>query len=182
MREFFRNVTAARRRWLRLRMRTHGSTGATAVEFAFVAPIFFVLVFGMIEEGIIYLAQTTLQTAVNDAARTVRTGSAGGNSASFRNTICSEISVLMACDSNLQIDLVTYGNFSSASYGSPLNADGTLNTSLNHFQPGSSGSIELLRAVYSWQVVTPLLTPFLSNMANNNHLISATATFRNEPY
>ncbi len=40
----------------------------------------------------------------------------------------------------------------------------------------------LVRAFYTWGVITPLLTPFLVNMSSNNHLIYAAAAFRNEPF
>ena len=40
----------------------------------------------------------------------------------------------------------------------------------------------LVRAFYSWNVATPLLTPFLVNMSGSNHLLSAAAAFRNEPF
>ena len=64
----------------------------------------------------------------------------------------------------------------------PLNADNTLNPNLDNYSPGAVCSVVLLRTFYTWPVVTPLLTPFLTNMANNKHLMSATAAFRNEPY
>lgn len=170
-------------RRLARRLNTHASSGATAVEFAMIAPIFLLLLFAIFETGIIFMAQSVLQSAVNNAARTVKIGSAASMDATtFRNSICSQISVLMSCSSNLQIDLVSYGSFSSATYSSPLNPDGSFNSAMSRYQPGSGGSIELLRASYAWPVVTPLLTTFLVNMGNNSHLISASVAFRNEPF
>jgi len=48
-------------------------------------------------------------------------------------------------------------------------------------QPRQSCDVVLLRATYNWTVVTPLLSWFLVNMANSQHLLSATTAFRNEP-
>jgi Flp pilus assembly protein TadG len=166
------------------RMRANAIAGATAIEFALIAPIFLTLLFAIMETGIIYLAQSDLQNAVDNGSRLVLTGQAQSQNMSasdFRTAICNGLSML-GCNSNLQIDMESYGSFSGASYQSPLNADGTLNTNLNNYQPGISGQVVLLRATYTWPVATPLLTPFLSNMANNSHLITATAAFRNEPY
>ena len=42
--------------------------------------------------------------------------------------------------------------------------------------------VVLMRATYNWTVVTPVLSWFMVNMANNQHLLSATTAFRNEPY
>src|SRR5690242_12569352 len=57
----------------RRRLRRDGSKGSAAIEFAMVAPVFFLLLMGTIEAGIIFFAQSSLQNALNDAARLVRT-------------------------------------------------------------------------------------------------------------
>ena len=185
-------------------MRRAARAGSAALEFALIAPVFFVLLMGSIEVGVMFFGQFVLQNATNDVARLVRTGQITGTlpnqtltqaqlnagqvagqpmtQAQFRTYICNEIAPVLACDSNLQIDVDAYSNFSTASYPSPLKADKTLDPSLNSFAPGSVCSVVLLRTFYTWNVITPLLTPFMTNMANNKHLLSATAAFRNEPY
>jgi Flp pilus assembly protein TadG len=166
-------------------MRSAARAGSAALEFALIAPIFFVLLMGSIEVGVMFFGQFVLQSATNDAARLIRTGqvsAANMTAAQFRTTICNEISPVLACDSNLQIDVEAFSNFSSASYPNPLTSNNTLDPNLNNFAPGSVCSVVLLRTFYTWSVITPLLTPFMTNMANNQHLLSATAAFRNEPY
>src|SRR5262249_44010040 len=76
----------ARFQSLMRRLRDDGEKASTATEFAMVAPIFFLLLMGTIEAGVIFFAQSALQNAVNDAARLVKTGQsscfttdAGGN-------------------------------------------------------------------------------------------------------
>jgi Flp pilus assembly protein TadG len=172
-------------RRLRGRMRANARAGSAALEFALIAPVFFLLMFAIIETSILYFAQATLQYAVNDAARYVRTGQAAGASmtqAQFRTRVCNNIAPLLACGSNLQIDMESYSNFGGASFTNPLNANNTLNSSLTNYQMGSACSVVLVRAFYTWPVLTPLLTPFLADMAGNDHLIYAAAAFRNEPY
>lgn len=166
-------------------MRGAARAGSAALEFALIAPVFFILLMGSIEVGVMFFGQMVLQNATNDAARLIRTGqvaSANMTAAQFRTTICNKISPVLACDSKLQIDVQAFSNFSSAGYANPLTANNTLDPNLTNFAPGSVCSVVLLRAFYTWSVVTPLLTPFLTNMANNQHLMSATAAFRNEPY
>lgn len=160
-------------------------SGSAAIEFAFVAPIFFVFLMGTMETGLIYFGNFVLQNAVNDAARQIRTGQVatnGTSQAQFRTLVCNEIAPVLACDSNLQIDVETFANFGSANVTNPILASGGLDPSLNNWAPGSVCSVVLVRAFYTWNVATPLLTPFLVNMSNNNHLLSAAAAFRNEPY
>jgi Flp pilus assembly protein TadG len=166
-------------------MRQAARAGSAALEFALIAPIFFVLLMGTIEVGIMFFGQFLLQNATNDAARLIRTGqvaSSAMTAAQFRTSICNEISPVLACNGNLQIDVESFANFSAATYPNPLTAGNTLNPALNNFSPGGVCSVVLLRTFYTWSVITPLLTPFLTNMANNQHLLTSTAAFRNEPY
>jgi Flp pilus assembly protein TadG len=165
------------------RMRADARGGSAALEFALVAPIFFLLMFAIIETSIIYFAQASLQYAVNDVARLVRTGQAQAMSQStFRTQICNDIAPLLACSGNLQIDVESFANFSAATYPAPLDSNNNLNSSLDNYQLGTACSVVLVRAFYTWGVITPLLTPFLVNMSSNNHLIYAAAAFRNEPF
>jgi Flp pilus assembly protein TadG len=168
---------------MRRRLRTHARSGSAAIEFAVVAPVFFLLLFVIIETSILYFAQATLQFAVDDAGRQVRTGQTQATTqAAFRTIICNDIAPLLACDTNLQIDMESFSNFSTAAYPTPLDANNNLNNTLVNYQQGTACSVVLLRAFYTWQVMTPILTPFLVNMSNNYHLIYAAAAFRNEPY
>jgi len=167
------------------RMHARASAGSAALEFALVAPIFFVLLMGTMEVGIMFFSQFVLQSATTDAARLIRTGqvaSGGMTQAAFRTTICNKISPILACDGNLQIDVESYTDFTTTSIANPLLGNNTLNPALNNFAPGGVCSVVVVRAFYTWSVVTPILTPFMVNMAGNMHLLSSTAAFRNEPY
>ncbi len=160
-------------------------SGSAAIEFAFVAPVFFLFLMGTMETGIIFLGNFVLQNAVNDAARQIRTGQVaqnGTNQEQFRTMVCNGIAPLLACDANLQIDVQAYPNFGALSVPNPITASGGLDPALRNWLPGSVCSVVLVRAFYTWNVATPVLTPFLANMANGRHLLSAAAAFRNEPY
>lgn len=65
-------------RVLALRHRTwmRCDRGSAALEFAFVAPVFFALMLGILEIGTMMFAQFALQNSVMDAARLIRTGQA----------------------------------------------------------------------------------------------------------
>jgi len=185
---------AARFTRLRRRLRADGIKGSAAIEFALIAPVFFILLMGTIETGVIFFAQSTLQNAVNDTARMVRTGqtgcftTSGGNcvamtQAQFRAQICGEASaILQDCNgASLQFDVQAYSSgFSSASNASPLVA-GDL-PALTVFNVGNACDVVLVRAFYKWPVFTPILGFFLENVAGGYHLLSTAAAFRNEPY
>lgn len=161
-----------------------------------VAPAFFLLLMGTIEAGIIFFAQSTLQSAVNDTARMVRTGQtncfttgSGGacqpmTQAQFRTQVCSEAGALLSdcAGASMQFDVNAYpAGFSGASDSSPLDGSGNL-TTLNTFNMGTACEVVLVRAFYKWPVYTPMLDFFLSNMTGNYHLLATAAAFRNEPY
>ena len=185
---------AARFTRFRRRLRADGIKGSAAIEFALIAPVFFILLMGTIETGVIFFAQSTLQNAVNDTARMVRTGqtgcftTSGGNcvamtQAQFRAQICGEASaILQDCNgASLQFDVQAYASgFASASNSSPLVA-GNL-PALTVFNVGNACDVVLVRAFYKWPVFTPILGFFLENVAGGYHLLSTAAAFRNEPY
>ena len=189
-------------RVLRRRLRRNANRGAVGVEFAFLAPVFFTLLLGIMEVGIMFYAQNNLEFATQTTARLIRTGAAqntaygtaskcSGSGVSgpytssqqwFTDQICCGISSIMNC-ANLQVDVESYSSgFSTAAYSNPLTAQGTIAAGNNNYSPGNPCDVVLVRTFYTWPVVTPVLSTFLVNMANNSHLLVATAAFRNEPY
>ena len=159
-------------------------------EFAIVAPVFFTLLLGIIQAGIVFFAQETLQNAVMDVGRQVRTGQAQAASMTqqqFRTQICNEVSALLDCNASLngvsllQFDVNAYpAGFSGNMNSSPLVANDL--PPLNTYSPGSACDVVLVRVFYKWPITAPGLDWFLVNMANNSHLLAAATAFRNEPF
>jgi Flp pilus assembly protein TadG len=169
------------------RMRTQSRKGSAALEFAMVAPVLFLMLFGMIECGLIYFGSSALQNATDDAGRMVRTGQAvGWTAAQFKTQICSEMSGLISsatCTANLQVDIRQYSSFSGASYPSVTNANGSINTSSLQFPSSLTAcQVVLVRVFYPWQIITPLMQPLLENMPSGKYLMAAATAFRSEPY
>ena len=174
-------------RWqkFRARMKADSRKGSAAIEFAFVAPVFFVLLLGTFEAAIMFFSQAVLQNSVTDMARLIRTGQAQTSNMTkdtFRSQLCDKVAPLIACDSNLQIDVQSFTSYTGVNYNSPLKSDRTLDPTQNNYITGNACDVVLVRAFYTWPVVTPALTWFLVNMAGDKHLVTAAAAFRNEPY
>jgi len=183
------------------RMRADANKGSVAIEFAMLAPIFLLILMATIETGVIFFAQTTLQNAVNDAARLVKTGQTacftqdssgkcqGITADQFRKQICDEvIALLHVCNkdssgnSNLQFDVNAYSaGFGGVTNSSPLDTNGDL-PNLTAFNTGQACDVVLVRAFYRWPIITPFLNVLLSNMSGSDHLLSTAAAFRSEPY
>jgi len=183
------------------RLRTDANKGSAAVEFAMVAPVFFLLLMGTMETGVMFFAQSTLQNAVNDAARLIRTGQSACftkdandncqpmSADQFRNQVCNEVIVLLkTCNkdvngnSDLQFDVNAYPNgFTGVSNASPLDVGQDL-PNLNAFNTGGACNVVLVRAFYRWPVFTPGLAFLMANMRGSYHLLATAAAFRNEPF
>jgi Flp pilus assembly protein TadG len=158
--------------------------GATALEFGLIALPFFSLLLAIFETTAVFFASATLENAVNDAARQIRTGQVqDGNisAADFTNLICGEVAPLLACDGNLIVDVRSFQNFQAVNFPPPLDPDGAFQIP-PVFSPGGAGDIVLVRVFYTWHVVTPLIGAFLANMSGNVRLISTATAFRNEPF
>lgn len=186
-------------RRLRMRMRADARKGSAAIEFAFVAPVFFVLLMGTFEAGIMFFAQSALQNGVITTGRLVRTGqtscftTSNGNCVAmtedqFKTQICASAGMLLKnCAGNLILDMRAYaGGFAAVPTDAPLssNTDSSKRTltATDQFTLGNACDVIIVRAYYQWPVATPVLTWFLVNMAGNAHLLAAATAFRNEPF
>lgn len=169
-------------------MGARGRSGSAAIEFAILAPVLCLFLFGIVETGVIFFAQSTMQNAAEDAARLVRTGQAqNGNmtKAQYVSYICNEMSGLISsgsCNANLQVDMQSFSDFSGASYNNVLKKNGSLNQNNMQYATGGPCDVVLVRAFYPWTIMTPLMAPLLQNMPNGQHLLTAAEAFRNEPY
>ena len=173
------------------RLGKRGNSGSAAVEFALIAPVFFLLLFAIFETGMLFFADMTLENGVATTARLIRTGQAQTSAmtqAQYRTALCNEISFLLSCNaSQLYIDVRSFTNFNGANYPQALN-NGILNPNLNSWQPGGSSQvvgqnpIVLVRVFYEWPLFTPLFGAYFANMAGNVRLLSASRAFKNEPF
>jgi len=164
-----------------LRRFRRSERGSAALEFALAAPVFFALLFAIIETSIVFLAGQVLETINQQAARMVMTGQAQNASysqAQFASYVCNLVPAALFTCSSISIDVETYQSFSSAS------ADCNTAYSNGNFQynPGAAGDIVVVRIFYPWQLFVTGLGWNPSNLSGNKRLLCATAVFKNEPY
>ena len=162
--------------------------GATMVEFALISLPLLVMVFGLLELGLVFLVATTLDNATQSAARQIRTGEfqtgATPTKANFKTLVCARMSWLQPqCATALWLDVRTFADFNSLSALPPPNA-ATFNPNALCFSAGAPTDIVLVRAYFQWDLITPLLLPMFENMGGGSgkRLISSTTAFRNEPF
>jgi Flp pilus assembly protein TadG len=158
--------------------------GSAAVEFALVAPVFFALLFAIIETALVFFASQVLETATQDSARMIMTGQAQGagfSQSQFKSYVCGKISVLFDCANGIYVDVQSYPQFSGVSVNDPI--DGTKSfVPPNNYNPGGPGDIVVVRLFYQWPLLVTGLGYNISNLSGSKRLLSATAAFRNEPF
>jgi Flp pilus assembly protein TadG len=157
--------------------------GSAAVEFALVAPVFFALLFAIIETAIMFFASQVLETVTQNSARQILTGQAQTASltqAQFQSYVCTQIPALFNCN-NVFVDVQSYSSFSSVTIATQI--DGSKNFVNNmQYSPGGPGDIVVVRLFYQWPLFVTGLGYNISNLSGSQRLLSATAAFRNEPY
>jgi Flp pilus assembly protein TadG len=142
-----------------------GERGSAFVEFALVAPILLLLMFGVLDFGRLFFTQLTLQHALREAGRFAVTGNklpspGGGSSKMSRVASIKQIAQQSAAGldlTNIQIKSVNGGT--------------------NHAGgPSDTVTISLTTNV---KLLTPLVATFFPQGASK---IEASTTFKNEPF
>jgi Flp pilus assembly protein TadG len=159
--------------------------GASAVEFAIVAPIFIGLLISVLETGLYLFAQTALQSAAVEAGRLFLTGQAqaqGLTVSQLVSQVCPPVQALFTC-SNIMVDVQDYPSFIGANTGPPtltFNPQGQVTNAWN-YNPGTAGQIVIVRLMYQWPVVTGPLSLVVPNYSNGTSLIMGVTAIRVEP-
>jgi Flp pilus assembly protein TadG len=158
--------------------------GSAAVEFALVAPIFFAVLFAIIELALVFFASQMLETVTQDTSRLIMTGQAQNaayTQASFKDAVCAKLTVMFDCVNGVSIDVQSYKQFSTVDIADPIDA-GKNFVPPNNYLPGGPGDIVVVRLFYKWPLFVTGLGFNPANIAGNKRLLTATAAFQNEPY
>ncbi len=169
------------RRWRR------DEKGVTAIEFGMVATPFFMLLFGIIGVGLYFFTTFTIENAVEQASRLLRTGqaqTANMSPTAFKAKICELVPGFVDCAGKLKVNVKSFedsDDITPAELPSCLDGSGNL-AAASTYDPGGASKIVLVWVCFEWEFAKSL--PFLnfSDMSNGSRLIQATTTFRSEPY
>jgi len=168
--------------------------GAAIVQFALVAAPFLALLLAILQTSLAYLAQESLETAVEVAARGIVTGQTqsadikslaqGMTQAQlaerFRKSGCAQLPIFLSC-SRLYVDVKSApgGGLAIAPLDLRLDANGKLSAPLS-YSLGEQGAVVIVRFVYVWPMrITP--QPDLSGNAGSS-ILMATSVSKSEPY
>ena len=169
---------------LRILKVIHDDRGVAMLEFALIALPLFILIFGILEVGLIFWGTYELDNATLAASRMIRTGQAQTNNTNQTGMIaqiCSQALMLPNCTSNLRLNVQRLPGF-RRHHGS--------NRNRRQWQPADELSIPARRAVHGQsgdellRVAADRPSPLslLSNLSDGNRLLQSSAVFRTEPY
>lgn len=161
--------------------------GATAVEFAMIAPLFFGSLFAIMETGTLYLKTTALEAGVEEAKRVTMTGQVVGAGdstaqlAKFKTAFCDQAGWIIPCDA-VKWDVRAFKTFGAAAMPNRLKGDKTFDDSDLQFNPGKPCEIVVIRGYYMTKSITAMIRNDVAQLSSGDVVITGAAAFKNEPY
>jgi len=160
--------------------------GNVMIEFAMLAPVFFMLILGLVEFVLFQYKTYALNHIVYEAARNLQTGEVQGagnvaaQAAAFHDEVCAQAGPLMDCDDIVfdvrsfdEIDEITYPPVQFDEDGNPVNFV---------FAPGGPNAFSVVRASIHHQFVTPFMAELFQMGPDMPAIVNAFCIVRNEPW
>jgi Flp pilus assembly protein TadG len=171
------------KRPIRLRGLWRAEGGATAVEFGMVALPFCLMMFAILELGLVFVTDSVLENAAIETGRLVRTGQASAQNMTaeqFKTALCERMSIVSGdCPSRASVDVRVIPQF-DVDPPDPM-AGGTFDDSSLTYANGAPGDLILVRVWYRQPLLTTFLAQGLSRLDDGTVRLTATTAFRNEP-
>jgi Flp pilus assembly pilin Flp len=163
--------------------------GAAAVEFALVAPVFFLVLGAVVETGLMLFTEYVLQSSVQEAARMVRTGQAQNatmGAAAFKDEICGMAGIVLDCDADVTVYVRAETNFTTLkdlvpsylSVGSSYDAT----PEETSYDCGAPSEAVAIIATFDWDFVMPGMTAYGNIDGDSKRRLAGFAMFQNEPF
>lgn len=150
--------------------------GVTVIEFALVGPLFLLLTFAIVDNGLVLFMQTVLDNATRVAARQIEIGQVTTSSA-FQTSLCNNLGGFIPCNS-----LQWYVQSSNAGFSSltPAGSNPSGNLATTGFTPGSGKSYVLVQVGYAQPYIIPALAQI--SASTGNLLLLSTVAQQNENF
>ncbi|WP_293826739.1 TadE/TadG family type IV pilus assembly protein [uncultured Brevundimonas sp.] len=171
--------------WMRRARRRQGRDGVAAVEFAMVALPFFLMIFSILELGMVFVLDSLLETATMESGRLIRTGQADQQkftAARFKTELCDRMVLFKSdCITRATIDVRVIPQFATPDPPDPI-TNGEMDPSKTLFDGGDPGDLILVRVWYAHPMASPLLSQAASRIGPGKVLLQSATAFRNEPW
>jgi hypothetical protein len=189
-----------RKRFCKNILHPRHSEGVTALEFALIAPVFLMMLFGTLEYCLVMYATHILESATTNTSRLGKTGFSETGEGR-EETILAEIerrAAGMLDIEELEISTLSYEGFDNIGQAEPyfdansngsydagetfddINGNGTRDEDMGAQNLGDAKDVVVYTVTYPWQVISPMLVPVLGQ--GGVVTLSARTVVRNEPY
>jgi Flp pilus assembly protein TadG len=161
--------------------------GTAAVEFSLIAPVFFLLLFAIVEAAIVFFAGQVLEQATAESARLMLTHQAQDSAMSvttFKQNLCDRIKVMFSCNGNLAsitVDVKVFTPGTAITITDPIVSGSLTGPFTYQLPPSGSPNTVVIRAFYEWPLFVTGLGFNLANLTGSKRLLAATAAFHVEP-
>ncbi len=164
--------------------------GVAAIEFAFIGPVFILIFFVTIESGLMMLTEYSLQSAVQDSSRLVRTGQAQLNplsQAQFNTEICKTAKLIINCTGAVTVYVRSDVNFQTLKNNLPplLNIGPSVSGSPSAsgcYNPGQPAQPAAVVATYDWNFNVWGMSAFANIGGTSTRRLIGFTVFMNEPF
>lgn len=157
--------------------------GSTLIEFAMLAPVFFMLVMGLVEFVLFQYKTYTLNYVVYEAARNLQTGevqNAADMEAAFNEEMCAHAGPLMDCE-DIMYDVRAFDEISDITYP-PVEFDDDGNPTNFVFEPGGANQYSVVRASIHHEFFTPFMDKLFRMGPDMPAIVNSFVVVRNEPW
>ena len=168
---------------MRNRSFSRSEEGSTLIEFAMLAPVFFMLVMGLVEFVLYQYKVYTLNFVVFEAARNLQTGevqNADDMQAAFEEEMCTHAGPLMNCE-DIEYDVRSFEEISDITYP-PVEFDDEGNPTNFVFEPGGPNEYSVVRASIHHQFFTPFMDKLFQMGPDMPAIVNSFVVVRNEPW
>lgn len=166
----------------KLRLR-HARGGNVMIEFALLAPVFFMMIMGLVEFVLFQYKTYALNHVVYEAARNLQTGevqTAADMRAAFEEEVCDKAGAMIDCEA-ITFDVRAFDNLADISYP-PVIFDEDGNPSNFVFEPGGPNQYSVVRAAIHHQFVTPFMDKLFRMGPDMPAIVNSFCIVKNEPW
>jgi TadE-like protein len=182
----------------RLARLLRSARGVTTLEFAFIAPILFLFIMGIVEFSLIMFVLATMESATDFTARTGKTGyTAAGLSReqTIINSIQSRTAGLLD-PTKIVITYTIYPSFNNVNGPEPftdtnhngvydegepfvdINGNGVWDADMGAAGLGNPGDVVVYNVSYPWHIMTPIV----SVLTGDPYMLTVRTVVKNEPF
>lgn len=160
--------------------------GNTMIEFAMLAPVFFMLVMGLVEFVVFQYRTYALNHIVYEAARNLQTGevqtsgNAEAQATAFHDEVCAQAQLLVSCE-EIVFDVRTFDEISEVDFP-PVEFDDEGNVLNFVFEPGGPEKYSVVRAAIHHEFVTPFMAELFNMGPDMPAIVNSFCIVKNEPW